>query len=136
MLVCLLFWGIISWHASNKLLVENLLASTLRIHSFSAHYAVLQAENRMKRISTNQSSHYRKYVMFNRWSACPSYWYKCGCVALTWCIITLCFASSSLNVWLTFQPKNEVPLLTLHLPMSRTKAITCVRQIVTYAVQR
>jgi len=37
---CLLFLRdhqIISWHAPNKLLVENLLASTLRIHSFSTH---------------------------------------------------------------------------------------------------
>ena len=32
---------IISWHAPNKLLEENLLASTFRIHKFSAHYAVL-----------------------------------------------------------------------------------------------
>jgi len=29
-----------SWRASNKLLVKNLLASTLRINSLSAHYAV------------------------------------------------------------------------------------------------
>jgi len=34
-----------------QLLVENPLASTLRIHSFSAHYAVL-SENNMKSIST------------------------------------------------------------------------------------
>ena len=43
------FWEITiinSWRASNKLLVENLLAST------SAHYAVLQTENNMKSIST------------------------------------------------------------------------------------
>ena len=32
---------IISWCAPNKLLVENPLARTLHIHSFSAHYAVL-----------------------------------------------------------------------------------------------
>ena len=32
---------IISWRTHNKLLVENPLASMLRIHSFSAHYAVL-----------------------------------------------------------------------------------------------
>ena len=31
-----------------------------------------------------------------------------GCVALLWCIITLRFTSSSLNVWLTFQAKNNV----------------------------
>jgi len=36
----------------NKLLMENLLASILRIHSFSAHYAVLWTENNMKSIST------------------------------------------------------------------------------------
>ena len=33
--------AIISWRASNKLLVGNPLASTLRIHSSSAHYTVL-----------------------------------------------------------------------------------------------
>jgi len=32
---------IISWHVPNDLLVENLLASILHIHSFSAHYTVL-----------------------------------------------------------------------------------------------
>ena len=43
---------IISWRAPNKLLVENLLASMLRIHSFSAHYTALWAENGMKNIFT------------------------------------------------------------------------------------
>ena len=32
---------IFSWHTPNKLFVENLLASTLHIHSFSAYYAML-----------------------------------------------------------------------------------------------
>ena len=41
-------------------------------------------------------------------SAHPSYWYKSGCVALTQCIITLRFAFSSSNVWLSFQTKNNV----------------------------
>jgi len=40
---------IISWHTPNKLLVENPLANTLHIHSFSAHYTVL---NNMKSIFT------------------------------------------------------------------------------------
>jgi len=40
-------------------------------------------------------------------SARPGYWYKSGCVTLTRCIITLCFTSSSLNVWLIFQAKNN-----------------------------
>ena len=40
--VCLFEITIItSWCAPNNLLVQNLLASTLCIHSFSAHYAVL-----------------------------------------------------------------------------------------------
>ena len=43
---------IISWHAPNKLLVENLLASMLHIYSFSAHYAVLLTEKNMLSIST------------------------------------------------------------------------------------
>ena len=42
----------ISWCAPNKLLVENLLASMLRIHSFSAHYAAPWMENSMKSIPT------------------------------------------------------------------------------------
>ena len=33
---------------------------------------------------------------------------KSGCAALTWHFTTLCFASSSLNIWLTFQAKNNV----------------------------
>jgi len=36
----------------NKVLVENPLASTFHSHSFSAHYAVLYAENNMKTIYT------------------------------------------------------------------------------------
>ena len=36
---------------ANKLLVENSLASMLRIHSFSAHYAVLLTENNIESIS-------------------------------------------------------------------------------------
>ena len=49
----------------------------------------------------------------------------------------LCFASSSSNVWLPFQAKNnvEASLLVLHLPKSHTEAITCILQIVTYAVR-
>ena len=46
--------------------------------------------------------------MHDRQSAHPSYWYKSGCVALTRCISTLRFTSSSLNVWLPFQAKNNV----------------------------
>jgi len=41
---CLFFLKItiiISWRMPNYILVENPLASTLHIHSFSAHYAVL-----------------------------------------------------------------------------------------------
>jgi len=84
----------------------------------------------------NQSSHYWKYGMDNHQSACPSYWYKSGCVALTGCIITLCFASSSSNVWLTFQAKNNIALLlTLHSPKSCTEAIMHAPQIVTYMRQ-
>ena len=58
-------------------------------------------------------------------------------VALTRCIITLCFAPRcftprSSNVWLPFQAKNNVA----SAPAStHTEAITCVPQIVTYAVR-
>jgi len=67
----------------------------------------------------------------------PSYWYKSGCVALTRSIIILHFASSSSNIWLTFQAKNNVrsaPACT-HLPKSHTEAIMRISQIVTYAVR-
>ena len=80
--------------------------------------------------------------MHNHQSACPSYWYKSGCATLTWCIITLRFASSSSNVWLPFQAKNNVrsaPASTraLHsyVHKSHTEAITCILQIVTYVVK-
>ena len=41
---------IISWGTHNKLLVENLLASTLHIHSFSVHYSVLNREQHEKHL--------------------------------------------------------------------------------------
>jgi len=56
----------------------------------------------------DQFGHYGKYGMDDRQSAHPSYWYKSECIALTWCIITLCFTSSSLKIWLPFQAKNNV----------------------------
>jgi len=64
-------------------------------------------------------------------------WYKSGCVALTRCITMLHFASSSSNVLLTFQAKNNIrsALLALHLLKSRTKAITRGPQILTYVVR-
>jgi len=43
---------IISWRARNKLLVENPLASMLRIHLFLAYYTALYTESSMKSIST------------------------------------------------------------------------------------
>ena len=39
---------------------------------------------------------------------CPSYWNKSGYFALTQWIIMLCFTSSSSNVWLPFQAKNNI----------------------------
>ena len=103
-LFCLLFWEItiiISWLSPNYLLVENLLASTLRIHLISANYTVKNREQHEKHLY-NQSSPYRKYGMLDHQSVCPSYWYKSRCATLTRYIATLCFASSSLNIWLTF----------------------------------
>jgi len=71
--VCLLFFEItriISWRAPNKLLVENLLVSALRIHSFSAHYAVRELH---EKYLYNQTSNYGKYRMHDHQSARPSY---------------------------------------------------------------
>ena len=42
---------------------------------------------------------------------------KSGCVALTRCITTLCFASSSVNVWLTFQAKNNARSAPARVPL-------------------
>jgi len=58
----------------------------------------------------------------------------------TQCIITLHFVSSSSNVWLTFQAKNNARstsacTIALHLPTPRTEAIMCVPQIITYVVR-
>ena len=75
--------------------------------------------------------------MHNRQSTCPSYWYKSGCITKKRCIIMLHFASSSSNVWLTFQAKNNArstPACNV-LTRSRTKAIMHVLEIVTYAVR-
>ena len=122
------FWEvtiIISYLAPNKLLVENLLASTLRIQSFSAHYAVLWTENSMKSISTNQISHYGKYGMHDCQSPCPSYWYKSGCAILRWCIFTFCFASSSSNVWLAFQAKNNARSIPACTALTHQSHNTC-----------
>jgi len=70
--------------------------------------------------------------MHNRQSARLSY--KSGCVTLTWCIIMLRFDSSSLNVWLIFQTKNNARNAP-HLPKSCTEAMTRVLQIVTHTVR-
>ena len=86
------------WHAPNNLLVENLLASTFHIYSFSAHYTVLWTENNIK-TSLQSMQSLQKIWNAQFQSARPSYWYKNGCVAVTRCIITLSFV---LNVWLTF----------------------------------
>ena len=45
---------------------------------------------------------------FDHQNAHPSYWFKGGCVASTRYIITLHFASNSLNVWLTFLANNNI----------------------------
>ena len=60
-----------SWHIPNKLLLENLLASTLR--SFSAYYAV--REQREKHLC-NQTSHYGKYGMHTRQKRTPQLSYS------------------------------------------------------------
>ena len=96
-----------SWRAPNKLLVENLVsqyASYLLI--FSPLRSVIGSEQHQKHLY-NQTRYYGKYEMHDRQSACPSYWYKSGCVALTRCIIMLRFASNSLNIWLPFLAKNN-----------------------------
>jgi len=84
-----------------------MLASTLRIHIFSPLCSVINREQHEKHLC-NQTSHYGKYGMHDCQSTHPSYWYKSGCVTLAWCISTLCFASSSSNIWLPFQAKNNV----------------------------
>jgi len=80
----------------------------------------------MKHISTINPA-----IVKNRQSTHPSYWCKSGCVALTRCITTLRFASSSSNIWLTFQEKNSIRSILKY----RTKTITRVLQIVTYVVK-
>ena len=82
--------GPISWRMSNKLLVENLLASTFSSHSFSAHYTVLSAENNMKCILQSIQP-LQKCGMHDHQSVHPSYWYKSWYVTLMCCI--LCFIS-------------------------------------------
>jgi len=53
---------------------------------------------------------------------------------LTWCIITLGLATSSSNIWLTLQAKNNARSAP-ELLKSRTEAIMCVPQIIIYTVR-
>jgi len=57
----------------------------------------------------------------------PSYWYKSGCVTLTWCIITLHLLPALWMFGYMYHLKQritqEVPLLALHLPKSLTEAL-------------
>jgi len=94
LLYCMISGKSISQYASHSL-------------TFSSLRSPINREQHEKHLY-NQSSHYWKCEVHNRQSTHPNYWYKSGCVALTWCIITFHFAFSSLNVWLIFQAKNNV----------------------------
>jgi len=106
------FWEItiiISWHAPNKLLVENLLARTFRIHSFSAYYAVLQKEDNMKSISTTNpaiTENTECMIVKARASVIDiKNGYVC-CLNMVYHYASFCF--QLFNVWLLFQAKNNV----------------------------
>jgi len=73
--------------------MENLLASTLHIHSFSPIYN----EEYLKKYLYNQPSHYGKYGIFDHESTC---------LGVSWCITMLRFASSSLSTLGNIPSKN------------------------------
>ena len=59
----------------------------LCIHSFSAYYKALGMENNIKSISTINPVIMEKSII----KAYPSYQFKSGCFAWSWCIATLRF---------------------------------------------
>ena len=92
-----------------QLIISRKFVSQYILYSFifSPLHNIINREKHEKHLYS-QSSHYGKYRMADHQSACPSYCYKSGYVALTWCFTKLRFTSSSFNVWLTFKAKNNI----------------------------
>ena len=96
---------------------------------FSPLYRVTNGEQHKKHLYS-QSSHTGKYGMFDRQSA-PSYWSN-GCV--TWSQCTTNFISSYFKQFRQHYKQRIAPTSSA-FTKSRTEAILCVPQIVTYTVE-